>query len=107
MKKRIWSCKIGEVDETKLPNAPDYSMRQAVSKAYTRLTQEEPFFIFSGWGDEITPYERVVVDNTEPPDIPKHPPINIYSSDMKWVYPAHWDDELQAYVTDLPFEPKR
>lgn len=106
MKKLIWTCKIGELDVTKLPHTSDYPMRQAISKAYTRLTQEEPFFIFSGWGGELNPYERAVADNTEFPDPePKNPPIIVISSDMKWKYIANWDETLQAYVTQLPFQP--
>lgn len=60
--KRIWFCKIGEVDREKLPQASDSPMRDAITKAYIELTGEEPNFVFSGWGGELTIGERAVVD---------------------------------------------
>lgn len=59
---KIWDCKIGEVDESKLPGNSDRPMRQAIRDAYKKLTGEEPKFIFSGWGAELTEIEREVVD---------------------------------------------
>lgn len=62
---KIWECKIGEVDAEKLPKGVDGPMRQAVERAYYELTGEEPKFIFSGWGAELTEAERSVVENSE------------------------------------------
>lgn len=58
----IWDCKIGEVDRAKLPPGADAPMRQAVEAVYRELTGEEPRFIFSGWGGELTDIEREVAD---------------------------------------------
>jgi hypothetical protein len=64
--KQIWTCKIGEVDVSKLPHGSDLTMRQAVEEAYHLLTGEWPEFIFSGWNAELTPVERAVVKNKLP-----------------------------------------
>ena len=58
----IWFCKIGEVDRLMLPRGADGPMRQAVREAYKNLTGKYPDFIFSGWGGELTPAEREVVE---------------------------------------------
>jgi hypothetical protein len=63
---KIWSCKIGEVDEAKLPNGADFPMRRAIAKAYEEITGEEPTFLFSGWGAELEEIERAVVENRLP-----------------------------------------
>lgn len=61
---KIWSCKIGETNA--LPMGADAPMRAAVRLAYEALTGEEPAFIFSGWGAELTEPERAMVENREP-----------------------------------------
>jgi hypothetical protein len=61
MNKAIWNCKIGEVNRKKLPQDSDVPMRKVVREAYLKLTGEEPVFVFSGWGGELTPEERDVV----------------------------------------------
>lgn len=55
---KTWSCKIGEVYPGLLPDGADMPMRQAVANAYKALTGQEPEFIFSGWGAELTQEER-------------------------------------------------
>lgn len=55
---RVWSCKIGETHTHNLPDGADAPMRQAVAEAYERLTGHRPDFIFSGWGDGLSPEER-------------------------------------------------
>ncbi len=55
---KIWSCKIGGADPDQLPLAADNPMRQAVEAAYRQITGRECDFIFSGWGAELTEYER-------------------------------------------------
>lgn len=57
---KIWSCKVGEVDD--LPMGADSPMRRAVAQAYRELTSQEPKFLFSGWGAELTALERDVVE---------------------------------------------
>lgn len=69
--KKIWSCKIGEVDEQKLRekfphSGADGPMREAVERAYFELTGEDPVFLFSGWGAELTESERAVVEDRLP-----------------------------------------
>lgn len=66
--KKIWGCKIGEVDLAKLPYGADTPMRDAVRSAYKKLTGEEPDFIFSGWGEELTEPERRVA-NEKPSEV--------------------------------------
>lgn len=60
---KIWSCKIGEVDATLLPDGADFPMRKAIVEAYERLTGQEPDFMFSGWGAELTEGERVAANS--------------------------------------------
>ena len=60
---KIWTCKIGECDNSILPDGADLPMREAVEKVYFDLTGEQPTFLFSGWGGELDEFERKVVDN--------------------------------------------
>lgn len=64
----IWKCKIGEVESihTHSGGGGDLVMRDAVAKAYRELTGQDPDFIFSGWGAELTEPERAVVENRLP-----------------------------------------
>jgi len=66
VKKKIWSCKIGEAEESDLLPGDDLPMREAVRRAYRNLTGREPCFIFSGWGAELDECERAVVEDREP-----------------------------------------
>jgi hypothetical protein len=61
---KIWTCKIGEVDDGLVPRGGDWPMRRAVERAYTEITGEEPRFIFSGWGGELDGIEREIVERT-------------------------------------------
>lgn len=61
---KIWSCKIGEC--ASVPEGADFSMRQAVEKAYEELTGEKAVFNFSGWGAELSEPERAVVEDRLP-----------------------------------------
>ena len=63
---KIWSCKIGEIDATKLPSGSDFPMRRAIEVAYHGITGEWPEFIFSGWGAELDPIQREIVNSTGP-----------------------------------------
>lgn len=62
---KIWDCKIGQVDEAKVPSGGDAPMREAVRQAYVKLTREEPIFLFSGWGGKLTDGEKEVVEHQE------------------------------------------
>ena len=64
--KKIWTCKIGECDDTDLPSGADGPMRAAVAKAYREITGREPDFAFTGWGGELDEPERAVVENRLP-----------------------------------------
>lgn len=64
--RRIWECKIGEVDGDELPSGSDGPMRAAVVAAYQRLTGHGPTFTFSGWGGRLTEMQRAVVEDREP-----------------------------------------
>lgn len=59
---KVWECKIGEVDPSKVPSGGDGPMRHAVERAYWELTGEEPRVTFSGWGGELTPHERAIME---------------------------------------------
>lgn len=67
-KKKIWTCKIGEVEEGVLALGADAPMRDAARNMYRSLTGREPNFIFSGWGGELTESERAVHENRLPLD---------------------------------------
>ena len=58
--RKIWSCNIGEVEESRLPEDGDGPMREAVEKAHLELTGIDCKFNFSGWGAELTETERYV-----------------------------------------------
>ena len=62
---KIWSCKIGEVDVSKLPSGSDAPMREAVETAYQKLTGQEPKFCISGWGAELDEDEREIVTDKQ------------------------------------------
>jgi hypothetical protein len=64
--KRIWDCKIGEVDLEKLPKGSDSPMRKAVENAYHELTGEWPDFIFSGWDAELDEEEKRFLVEIDP-----------------------------------------
>ena len=59
-KRKIWTCKIGEMDI--VPNGADAGMREAVASAYQEVTGRLPDFIFSGWGGELTYAEREIAE---------------------------------------------
>ncbi len=61
MRKKIWTCKIGEVDNALVPSGGDAPMRKAVYDAYLKLTGKEPDFNFSGWAGSLDDVEREVV----------------------------------------------
>jgi len=65
---KIWTCKIGEIDFDQ--HGADAPMRRAVREAYIKVTGEDPAFIFSGWGGELTDAERADVDGREPTPSP-------------------------------------
>lgn len=60
---KIWTCKIGECEDVRVPHGADLPMRLAVQEAYQKLTGEIPRFIFSGWAGELTEFERAVAEN--------------------------------------------
>jgi hypothetical protein len=66
---QIWSCKIGECPDASVPCGADNPMRDAVADAYKRLTGHDPSFIFSGWNDELTEYERAAHENRIPNEV--------------------------------------
>lgn len=66
MRKKMWSCMIGEVDGDLLPPGADGPMRDAVAKAYRELTGRDDIFLFSGWGDQLDEPHRAVVEHRTP-----------------------------------------
>lgn len=63
---KTWGCKIGEVDPKLVPSNGDLPMRKAVEKAYKEITGQEPSFIFSGWGEELTLDESNALKEFDP-----------------------------------------
>lgn len=61
---KIWYCKIGEA--MPIVDGADLSMREEISSAFKMVTGQEPDFIFSGWGAELTESERAVVEDRLP-----------------------------------------
>lgn len=61
----IWTCKIGGL-VGELRKGADAPMRNAVEAMFKLLTGNNPKFIFSGWGGEITEAERAVVEDRLP-----------------------------------------
>ena len=57
----IWECKIGG-KVSFMPRGADAPMREAIAKAFREVTGEEPEFIFSGWGAELTEGEKLVLE---------------------------------------------
>ena len=64
--KKVWFCKIGEIEDGALPQGADLPMRNAISAAYEALTGKWPDFLFSGWSGVINEIERAVVENRHP-----------------------------------------
>jgi hypothetical protein len=62
----IWTCKIGETLGQPLPPGADGPMRTAVEDAYLRLTGNEADFVFSGWGGELSEWERAAHEDRLP-----------------------------------------
>ena len=65
-KLKTWYCKIGEVEWGSLPDGSDLPMREAITRAYREITGQDPDFLFSGWGAELTEPERAVVEDRLP-----------------------------------------
>lgn len=66
MPSKIWSCKIGEVADADVPQGGDAPMRDAVYRAFERVTGKVPQFCFSGWAAELTEGERACVEDRLP-----------------------------------------
>lgn len=77
---KIWTCKIGECDESDLLRdgkyyGADWPMRRAIQDAYRQVTGREANFTFSGWNGELDEIERDVVENWLPnPPVAEHGP---------------------------------
>ena len=57
----MWKCEIGIVGKHPLPYGADKPMREAIARAFRELTGRDPEFLFSGWGNELTDEQRVIV----------------------------------------------
>jgi hypothetical protein len=68
---KIWDCKVGEVDASKLPEGADKPMRECVRLQYAQLTGQEPDFLITGWGAELTAIERASLGRPAVADQPK------------------------------------
>lgn len=70
--KRMWDCKIGEVDQATWDRARDEHgaldgpMRKAVEEAYERIFEQPAEWCFSGWGDQLGEQERAVIEDRLP-----------------------------------------
>lgn len=61
-----WTCKIGDVRRSDLPDGSDLPMRNAVWNAFYSLTGRKPRAIFSGWGKRWRETELAVIENRMP-----------------------------------------
>jgi hypothetical protein len=59
---KVWDCKVGYADSCDLPGGADYPMRRAIETAFKKLTGRYPDFMFTGWGGELTPIQKSIVD---------------------------------------------
>jgi len=64
-KQKIWECKIGECDNSNVPDGGDFPMREAIVETYIKITGKKPTFCFSGWGAELDEIERGVVTHRQ------------------------------------------
>ena len=62
----VWSCKIGTLAGLVLPDGADLPMREAVERAYKRMTGQDSKFNFSGWGGKLDKIELEVALGKEP-----------------------------------------
>lgn len=59
---KMWTCKIGRIDNPRIPDGADTPMREAIARAFKEITGKEANFIFSGWGnDRLSETELEVV----------------------------------------------
>lgn len=58
---KIWTCKIGRIDDPPVASGADLPMREAVARAYKEITGKDPGFIFSGWGSDLDATELEIV----------------------------------------------
>ena len=68
-KPRYWLCIVGPTDQNKLPPGADLPMRNAVERAFIKLTRSEPEELHTHWGvDEATKadIQSVVYKNYRP-----------------------------------------
>jgi hypothetical protein len=91
-KMKIWTCKIGEIEDGIMPAGADLPMRHAVDAAYFLLTGRSPDFIFSGWGGQLTPMERAVSENRHPTD-EEYRPVELRNR-LKKFYAVDTDDAM-------------
>ncbi len=63
---KIWQCKIGEIELSKIPEIRNSPMRQAVDRAYQQLTGESPKFLFSDWKGQLSANQWQIVEDAKP-----------------------------------------
>lgn len=99
---KVWSCKIGEIDESMLPDGADQPMRKAVEAAYKELTDSDNQFCFSGWGAELTEAERAAYEGRSPSEHhARHYELHMALDELFADYIRHHPDD--TLFLDLPF----
>jgi hypothetical protein len=101
MSLKTWYCKIGEVSRDVLPKASDPPMRDAIELAYINITGQQPDFIFSGWGAELTEPERAVVEHRPPVKPEPHEPLLTIRNFLLWQHAingSHATEDLHAQL---------
>lgn len=58
---QIWQCKIGRIDDPRVPSDADLPMREAVERAFKEIIGKDATFLFSGWGAELTKNELEII----------------------------------------------
>ena len=49
-KLEYWSCEIGPIDRSKVPNGGDYPLRSVIEKKFMEMFGEQAETCSSGWG---------------------------------------------------------
>lgn len=114
----VWTCKIGSLGNVPLPRGADGPMRDAVSDAYHKLTGQDRQFLFSGWGGDLTPVERAIVENKPlpcPPTVGDWDAVRRVTAWIRWkgeygldaraATLVEWADKLTAALPELPCKP--
>lgn len=64
----IWTCTL--VVRGKLPEGADLPMREVLRLAIVSMTGSHPEVMFTGWGGQLTPSERKILEENRNQNVP-------------------------------------